>query len=115
MGNKELKPYWWANTVEASVAFVRNSIQRLRKNINLSPSIVFETSLCDHILPKHESYLICLDNVNYLYHKAIYEKQKEIIGKTICKWLDQYESHFELYPRLDSTKIAYFDRELGGG
>ena len=43
-------------------------------------------------------------NVNYLYCKAIYEKQKERNEKAICKWLGRYKSHFELYPKY-SMKI----------
>ena len=33
--------------------------------------------------------------------------------EAICRWLGRWESHFELYPTRDSTKIAYVNRELG--
>ena len=41
-------------------------------------------------------------------------EKKERTEEAICTWLGQCESHFELYPMLDSTKIAYIGRELGG-
>ena len=41
-------------------------------------------------------------------------EKKEKTEEAICTWLGRWESHFELYPTLDSTKIAYVGRELGG-
>ena len=40
--------------------------------------------------------------------------KKERTEEAICTWLGRWESHFELYPTPDSTKIAYVGRELGG-
>ena len=33
--------------------------------------------------------------------------KKERTEEAICTWLGRWESHFELYPKPDSTKIAY--------
>ena len=33
--------------------------------------------------------------------------KKERTEEAICTWLGRWESHFELYPTPDSTKIAY--------
>ena len=41
-------------------------------------------------------------------------EKKERTKKAICTWLGWWESHFELYPTLDSAKIPYVSRELGG-
>ena len=41
-------------------------------------------------------------------------EKKERTEEAICTWLGQWESHFELYPKPYSTKIAYVGRELGG-
>ena len=41
-------------------------------------------------------------------------EKKERIEEAICMWLGCWESNFELYPMLDSTKIAYVARELRG-
>ena len=40
--------------------------------------------------------------------------KKERTEEAICTWLGRWESHFELYPKPDGTKIAYVGRELGG-
>ena len=41
-------------------------------------------------------------------------EKKERTEEAICTRLSRWESHFELYPMPDSTKIAYVGRELGG-
>ena len=35
--------------------------------------------------------------------------KKERTKESIYTWLGRWESHFKLYPMLDSTKIAYID------
>ena len=34
-------------------------------------------------------------------------KEEERTNEAICTWLGRWDSHFELYPTQDSTKIAY--------
>ena len=45
--------------------------------------------------------------------KPFMGEKKERTEEAICTWLDRWESHFELYPTPDSTKVAYVGRELG--
>ncbi len=40
--------------------------------------------------------------------------KKERTEEAISTWLGRWESHFELHPKPDITKIAYVSRELGG-
>ena len=55
------------------------------------------------------------DKVNHhLLLSHLREKKKERTEEVIYTWLGRWESHFELYPKPDSTKIAYVGRELGG-
>jgi hypothetical protein len=46
--------------------------------------------------------------------KPYHDNKKERTEEAICTWLGCWESHFELHPKPDSTKISYITRELGG-
>ena len=41
-------------------------------------------------------------------------EKKERTEEAICTWLGWWESHFELYPKPDSTKITYVGQEIRG-
>ena len=45
--------------------------------------------------------------------KPFTREKKERTEEAIYTWLGRWESHFELYPKHDSTKIAYVSRERG--
>jgi hypothetical protein len=46
--------------------------------------------------------------------KPFHGDKKERTEEAICSWLGRFESHFELHPKPNSTKISYVARELSG-